>query len=195
MVDKRPNVNSESQKELDKAIAQVDMFNEQVENLTLDSMNKAPKLEHEPQVPKSQSELAKFNDIYLKPHRTIGCQDRFNENYRKEWESAKEYVRFEAQNHEIIGETIDMWTKPFAGIPAEWWKIPTNKPLYAPRYVAEQLSRCNYHILTMGKAKSSGMDEMGNEFVDTIAVQSTKQRLDAIPVRDTKSIFMGAKRF
>jgi hypothetical protein len=191
----RPNLNSESQKELDKATQQIDMFNDQVEQCTLDRMNLAPKMEHEPQDPKSSNQIARLPDLYLKPHRTVGCAEKFNENYRKEWNFSKEYVKFEAENKEIIGETIDMWTKPFAGIPAEWWKIPCNKPLWAPRYVAEQLKRCYYHRLIMGKQTSAGHDSYGNEFLNTIAVDSTVQRLDARPVSDNKSIFMGNTRF
>ena len=186
--------NSESAKELDKLGQQFDMFQESVEKMTLDRMNEAPKLETEPLVKMSSSEIARTEDIYLKPFRSIGSAEKFNENYRSDYNHAKEYVRFQAENKEIIGETIDMWTKPFAGLPAEWWKIPVGKPLWAPRYVAEQISRCRYHRLTMKQPRSSGVDSMA-EYYDTMAVDTTVQRLDAIPVNDRKSIFMGAKSF
>jgi len=32
-----------------------------------------------------------------------------------------------------------MWTKPFPGMPAEEWAIPTNKPINGPRYVPSRL--------------------------------------------------------
>jgi len=31
--------------------------------------------------------------------------------------------------------------KPFPGMPAEEWAIPTNKPINGPRYVAEQIKK------------------------------------------------------
>ena len=46
---KRPKVNSESQKELDRAEVQFKEFNDQVTALTLDRMNEAPEKEVESQ--------------------------------------------------------------------------------------------------------------------------------------------------
>src|SRR6202044_485178 len=97
----------------------------------------------------SQREMANSRDIYLKPKRTLSCKEPFNEKYRDEYNFKKEYVYFTAVNNEIIGETISLWTKPFAGIPAEEWDVPTNKPLWGPRYLAERIKGCTYHRLKM----------------------------------------------
>jgi len=59
----------------------------------------------------------------------------------------KEYVQFIAENKEIIGETIEIWTRPFGGMPAEFWKVPVNKPVWGPRYLAEQIKRCYYLVI------------------------------------------------
>ena len=59
--------NSYAQKELDKAEKEFDKFQENVESMTLDRMNTAPKEESEPQTQLSQKEIAKSKDIYLKP--------------------------------------------------------------------------------------------------------------------------------
>jgi len=191
----KPKVsNSQAQKELDKAEEQFKAFDENVRSLTLDRMNQAPKQESEPETKLSSRELSRKQDIYLKPERSIGSREPFNENYRKEYEFAKEYVQFIAYHKEITGETIDMWTKPFAGMACEWWKVPANKPVWGPRYLAEQIKRCSYHRLTMAQNVSTGADGMGQYF-GSMAVDTTVQRLDAEPVSSRKSIFMGANNF
>jgi|SRR6188508_457533 len=191
MVEKPKPTSSLAEKELDKAEAQFKEFDENVRSLTLDRMNKAPNSDREMQTTMSQNQLAKSTDVYLKPHTSIGSQEKFNENYRKEYEYAKEYVNFIAENKMIIGEIIEMWTKPFPGLPAQFWKIPVNKPIWAPRYVAEQIKRAKYHILSMRDTVTAGADQMGQYF-GTMAVDSTIQRLDAHPIGGSKSIFMGA---
>jgi hypothetical protein len=154
-------------------------------------MNESPVKSSEMQNPLAQSEIAKSKDIYLKPFRSIGSREKFNENYRKEYEYASEYVQFIAENKMIVGEIIEMWTKPFAGCPAQEWKVPVNKPVWAPRYVAEQIKRAKYHILSMRDTVTAGADQMG-QYYGSMAVDSTIQRLDAHPIGGSKSIFMGA---
>ena len=180
-------------KELEKAAKQFDAFDNNIKDMTLDRMNAAPKLETEPQTQISQADRAKMKDIYLKPVTSIGSREKFNENYRKEYEHDKEYVCFEAEHKEIIGETIEMWTKPYAGMPAEYWKVPTNKPLWGPRYLAEQIKRCNYHRFTM-KETVQGADGMG-QYYGSMAVDTTIQRLDARKANTNVSVFMGARNF
>ena len=191
MVERPKPTSSLAEKELDRAEKQFEEFDANVRSLTLDRMNTAPKVDHEMQTTMSQNQLARATDLYLKPHTSIGSQEKFNENYRKEYEYAKEYVNFIAENKMIIGEIIEMWTKPFPGLPAQFWKVPVNKPLWAPRYVAEQIKRAKYHILSMRDTVSAGADQMG-QYYGTMAVDSTVQRLDAHPVGNTRSIFMGA---
>ncbi len=187
--------NSLAATEMDKAEKQLDNFTQQIEEMTLDRMNQAPKLETEQQTKLSQRQIANSKEIYLKPHRTIGCRDKFNENFRASYEFDKEYVHFTAENKEIIGETIDMWTKPFAGIPAEWWKVPVNKPVWGPRYLAEQIKKCSYHRIRMEESKGQiGSDQVGT-YYGQMAVDNTIQRLDALPVSSRKSIFLGASGF
>jgi len=187
---KRARSGSESaSKELERVEGDFKAFDENVQSLTLDRMNEAPKLETQMQTKMSSREMDKTTGTYLKPKRSIMGRDRFNESFRKDWEFAKEYVNFIAENKEIIGETIDMWTRPFGGVPAEEWEIPTNKPVWAPRYVAEQLKRCTYHRLKMEDRPTH--TEGGNTFYGTLAVDNIVQRLDAHPVAARKSIFMG----
>jgi hypothetical protein len=190
---KRPKVNSESQKELDKAEVQFKEFDEQIQTMTLDRMNSAPKHDAEPQTKLSQSEIEKSKEIYLKPKRFISSVEKFNEKFRADYEFAREYVYFTAENKEIIGEDLDLWTKPFPGLSAENWIVPVNKPVWGPRYLAEQIKKAKYHRLTMRDmpTQQSG----GMQFYGAIGVDTTIQRLDAHPVSQRKSFFMGENGF
>jgi len=193
---KKPEVNSSlAEKEIDRVEKQFEAFDKQVKDLTMDNMNQAPKLEQEPQTKLSQKDLEKSKDIYLKPKRTISSKEKFNETYREAYNFAKEYVQFIAEHKELIGEVIEMWTKPFAGMPAEEWVIPTNKPVWAPRYVAEQIRKAQYTRLVMKDNQITGSDSQGNTYYGQMVADSKIQRLDAYPANTKKSIFMNAANF
>lgn len=190
----RPKVNSFGQQELDKAEKQLEKFDEEVKELTLDRMNASPKEEVEPQTKLSQKELDRSKDVYLKPERSIGCRAKFNEDYRKDYEFDKEYVNFIAENKEIMGDMIELWTKPYAGVAAEFWKVPPNKPVWGPRYLAERIKNCTYHRMTMSPSVITGQDGMG-QYYGSMVVDNTINRLDAYPVSQKRSVFMGSRAF
>lgn len=196
MTEGKRSYKTSSEKELDKAQEQFTAFDESVKAMTLDRMNEAPKKELEPQTKLAQSQIDKNNNMYLKPIRTVSCspKDKFNEKFREDYNHAKEYVNFTAENKEVIGEAIDIWTRPFGGMPAEEWKVPTNRPVWGPRYLANQIKNCTYHTLTMQQNTAVGGDYAGN-YYGSMAVQSTVQRLDAHPVSARKQIFMGSNNF
>lgn len=191
MADNKPKVSTSVEKELDKAAAQFEAFDQQVKDLTLDRMNEAPKLETEPQTKMSTREMQSSKDIYLKPHKTIGSREKFNEKFRKDYEFMKTYVPFYAENNEMQGVEIDIWTKPFPGMPAEEWLVPTNKPVWGPRYLAEDIKKRIYHRLKMDENKVTGNNQFGQD-TGHVVVDQTIQRLDAFPVSQKKSIFLGA---
>src|SRR6185503_9745970 len=174
----KPNMNSDSAKELDKVEKQFDDHKENLDQMTLDRMHSAPKREIAPQTEMSQADIAKSKDIYLKPCKTVGCRAKFNERFRESYNYDKEYVQFMAQNNEIIGEDIDLWTKPYAGVPAEEWKVPVNKPVWGPRYLAEQIKRCCYHRFVMQQGTVTNADGLGT-YHGSLTVDTTIQRLDA----------------
>lgn len=194
MADKPIPKTSLAEKELDKVESQFKEFDQQVKDLTQDRMNMAPKEDVEPQTKISQVDKDKMKQVYLKPSRTIGSKEKFNEKFRDLYNFDKEYVYFTAENKEIIGETIDLWSKPYPGCPAEYWNIPTNKPIWAPRYIAERIKGCKYHRLTMQQNIGTGSDGMG-QYYGALAVDTTVQRLDAVPESTRKSIFMGTNSF
>jgi hypothetical protein len=115
----------------------------------------------------------------------------FDEKYRDEYNFSKEYVCFIAEHREIIGEKIEIWTKKFRGIPSEYWEVPSGKPVWGPRYLAERIAACSYNRLkTEDRVIESG--HMGT-ITGAIVVDQKIQRLDAVPANKTRrSIFMGA---
>jgi hypothetical protein len=178
-------------KELNKLQENCDNFEKQCKDLTLDRMNEAPVAEMEPQTKLSSKEIDKSKEIYLKPERHISDPVKFNEAYREDWNFAKEYVNFVAEHKELIGEMIEMWCRPFAGVGATYWKIPTNKPVWAPRYVAEQIRRRRYHRLRMDENRMHSQDGTATYYGSMVA-DTTIPRLTAEPVSSKKSVFMGA---
>lgn len=175
--------------ELEKVQQQLHNFEDEVKSLNLDRMNQAPIQEVEPQTKLSSREIEKSNDIYLTPTRTISVVDKFNEKFREEYNFAKEQVQFIAEHKEIIGESIEIWTRPFGGVPAQFWTVPVNRPVWGPRYLAEQIRKCTYHKLIMSPSVTSA-DSRG-QYYGGIAVEKTVARLTAEPVSTRKSIFMG----
>lgn len=146
-------------------------------------MNAAPKLETEPQTKLSSKEIEKSDAPYIKPVRSINSKEPFNEKYRDLHKQAWEYIKCIVENNEILGEAVECWTKRFPGDPAHFWKIPVNKPVYIPRLLAEQLSQCRYHRLSMeaSNAQVTGSDQMGT-YIGNMVVDHTKQRIDCRPV-------------
>ena len=188
---KKPKI---QETEMEKLDAQFQEFDKNVKELTQDRMNEAPKLEMEPQTKLSSQEIEDSKKIYLKPAKAISCKQKFNEKFRESYNFDKEYVQFIAENKEIIGEAIEIWTRPYGGMPAEFWVVPTNKPVWGPRYLAEQIKKCYYHRLSMNDSKIVASDGMGT-YTGQIVVDNTIQRLEASPVSTRKSIFMGANSF
>lgn len=182
-------------KMLDTAQKQAEVFEQQVKDLTLDRMNEAPLQEQEPQTKLSSKEIDRSKATYLKPERIISDRQKFNEEFQKDWEFAREYVHFIAEHKELIGEVIECWTHPFGGKGGEFWRVPTGKPVWGPRYLAEQLRRRKYHRLVMEETSTPG-NQIGSDgsasYYGKIVVDTTIQRLTAEPVTDRRSVFMGA---
>lgn len=195
MAEKPKAKNSAAEKELDRVQEQFDAFDENVKELTLDRMRAAPLEEVEPQTKLSQKEIERSKDIYLKPVRTYPSKEKFNERFREEYNFAKEYVQFIAENKEIIGESIELTTKPFPGCPAEDWRVPVNKPVWGPRYLAERIRGCEYSRLEMDDHAITGGIEKTVAWQGKMVVDRKLARLTANPVSNRKSIFMGANSF
>jgi hypothetical protein len=191
----RPESTSMTMEEdLNKLESQFNEFDDQVKKLTLDRMNEAPKRQHEPENQLSQKQISESKDIYLKPNRIQFSKEKFNERFRSDWEFQKEYVYFTAYNNESKG-LIEMWTKPFPGVPCEEWLVPTNKPLWAPRYVAEQIKKASYHKLIIDENQATGTQNSVGYDTGRVVVDEVVQRLDAVPATKKRSIFLSSTGF
>lgn len=182
-----------AQSELDKVEKQLDTFQENVDNLIADRSMSAPREEVEQQTKLSSKEIANSKEIYLKPIKRIGSREKFNEKFRASFDYDKEFVRVIAEHKELIGESIECWTKPYAGMPAENWIVPTNKPVWMPRYLAEQLKRKYYHRLVM-KNTETGSDGMA-QYYGSMAADTTIARLDCIKAPEKTTLFLGNRHF
>lgn len=191
---------SVAEQQLNAAAASFDNFQQSISDLTHDRLNETKREETEgPRV--SQREIQKAPEVHLRPKREIyamnpktGEGQKFNEKFRADYEHAKQEVNFMAENKEIGGEDITIWTRPFGGMPAEEWIVPVNKPVWGPRYLAEQIKRKYYHRLVMKESVITGSDHRGQYF-GSLAADTTIQRLDCHPVSQRRSLFMGASGF
>lgn len=181
--------NSRSQDELQKASEKIEAFEaEMKETLSQRDFSKEP--EHEPITKMSQREMQGAKDLYLKPSRSIyGRGERFNEKFREDYEFDKQYVKFVADHREIIGETIEIWTKKYPGTAAEFWEVPSGKPVWGPRYLAEQIKKCNYRRLKMNESTNIGSDHIGS-YTGQLIVDQVVARLEATPVSSGRSVFV-----
>lgn len=183
----RPNIKSESQKELDKVEAQFDQFEKQLMALNNMPMGNAEATEQQTKI--STREANTSDAPYLKPIRTIGPgvnpktgeKEGFNEKFRSQYEYAKQYIRVIAENNEIVGETIECWTKPFPGINLEFWRVPSNKPVMIPRYLASQLATRQYIRYSMEEPRMRGTED-GHQFYSGMIGRDVRKRLDCRPV-------------
>lgn len=171
---RKPKVNSKGNQELQKADEHFTKFEEQVKSLTHDEVSKAPTQETEPQTKLSNREIDKSDASYIKPVRAIFSKEKFNENFRKERDEGWKYVKCIVENNEIIGERIEKWTKRWPGEPAHFWQIPVNKPIYLPKFLAEELQNCCYHRLVMEESQQNVEGSLTHSLVS----KETRHRLD-----------------
>lgn len=191
---KKPRVNSEGERELIKVEEQFKDFDNQVKSFSMDS-NQLPLKETENQTKLSSKDIEKSKGIYLKPSKSVGPgpKENFNEKFRDDYNFRKEIVNFIAEN-DIIGETIELWTKPFPGMNCEFWQVPVNIPVWGPRHLAERIADCNYRVLEM-KEEMATQNTAGGQFYGKVVAKSMVSRLKAYPVSERKSIFMGEGGF
>lgn len=184
-----PEVNAEGKKELENVTVQFDLFEKQMRAL---SESSSPIVETEQQTKLSSREVNSMDAPVIKPFRTIGSKEKFNENFRAQYDYAKQYVKAIAENNEIKGETIELWTKPFPGVPAEFWKVPVNKPVMIPRYLASQLNTRIYNQYIQEDKNYKTGTEGGHQFYTGIVSKQTVHRLDCRPAANAMySMFTG----
>jgi hypothetical protein len=191
-MDKRPRVNSEGQKKLEEVQAQLDHV---VENArAVDSVEQReflPRREREEQTKLSSAEQRK-NIIVLKPIKTLfAVGQKFDENFREDYNYDKQYVDFIYEHNEEKGSTLEIWTRPYPGVPAEFWLVPANKPVSGPRYLKNQIDNMTYITRKYVEQKSVGSDYAG-QYVGALEVQNVEERASTKEVSKKVKIFMGS---
>lgn len=194
MAEKPKATSSLAEKELDKAEKQFEAFDKEVKSMTLDRMNQAPRLETDISDKRSQNDIASSNMLYLKPKRTVPSREKFNEDYRGEYERAKERVEFTAENKEVQGESLEFWTKPFPGMPAEEWVVPVGVSVNAPAYVKRRIDECYYHRFSMNQGMSTGTSREG-QFFGAMVVDNVINRLETHEVKKNPRVYMGSRSY
>ena len=178
---------------LDEAEKNLQTFENDIKSTVADrAEGKSPEMEAQTKL--SSKEISNSKDVYLKPIKTIRGRDKPNSKFDHQRAFDQEMVHFIAENKELIGESIDIWTKPHAGIPAEEWLVPVNKPVWGPRYLAEQIKRKYYHRLIMKENDIVSQDGMGT-YSGRMVSDTTIARLDAHKVTENKSFFTGKSSF
>lgn len=161
---KEPNITPKAKNALDNLNEQISSITQEVATKSIDDLNKAPLEEKEMQLKMSGRQMEKAEALYIKPIRSINSKEAFNEKFRPQWEEDWKYVKCIVENYEVIGESVEFWTKKYPGDAAHFWRIPVNKPLFAPRLVAKQLGNCRYHRFSMEDTvtESQSSRSMGN---------------------------------
>lgn len=187
----KPNVSSpEAQKELDRVEQQFEKQEQDLKNVM--SERPTASSENYPEHRISQKEIEKSSDVYLKPKRSIPSREKFNERFRESYNRDKEYVHYTVQHEEIKGETVELWTKPYPGLPAEEWAIPSGKPVWIPRYVAKKLEEgCVYHRLRTEDRPTKS--EGGMTYYGSMVVDDLIYRISARPVPTHRVIPVGSR--
>lgn len=182
----KPKVNSEGQKELDKAQENFDNFSEQVKSFN--SFDPSASVEDKDEQTKiSRKEAKQVDAPYLKPVRSVNrtnydkSKTYFDEKHRSLRDRDWEYVKCIVENYEIIGEAVEVWTGKWGCDPTHYWRVPVNKPVWIPRHLAEQLAKCQYHRLVMDDSTIREQSYIG-AITGGIVVDVVKQRIDARPV-------------
>jgi len=188
----KPKVNNAGEEELKKMGEKFDSFQEEVKSLSYNNGLSIPVKEQEQQTKMSNREILRAPEIFLKPKKSIGSPQRFNESFRSMWNFQKEFVRFIAENIEAKGEPIsDIWTRPFGGVDAELWDVPVNKPVWGPRYLAEQIKRKSYTRLKMdadADARNYVNSDSNAQYYGRVVHDTRVQRLDAMPAPETVTV-------
>lgn len=184
----QPVLTGDAATEMQKLENQLEEQKQHLKELAERPVNeRKPVEETEPQTKLSQQQLRNSKDVWLKPEKSLNINVPFNEKFRDAYNYDKEYVRFIAEHKEIIGESIEIWTKKYPGVPAEFWVVPVNKPVWGPRYLAEQISKQSYTIYSMDDTQETTRDGLGTYYGHMVASKQVP-RLTAEPVREISTV-------
>lgn len=174
----RPRLNSKAEQELDKVEEQLDAFNDKVKELSAEPAKLEAK-EVEPQVKFSNREINKDAKVIM-PAKTIGRRDKFNEDFRSEFNEMKQRINCIVEHIEQPGALVESWTGPWGGYQCEFWQVPVNTPVNIPKYLAKRLAACNWNILSMDEGQIRESTNEG-KFYGAPVYKDVRRRIDCRP--------------
>lgn len=198
-----PKVNYEGQKELAKVDEAFEKVTEAI--ASCDSLDpKVPVEQVDPYTKLSKRQMALADAQYVTPVKIVNrveggkhnAKNYFNEAHRPLYKKDWEWIKVVIENKESIGHPVEKWTAEWGCDPAMFWIIPTNRPVYIPRFVARSIKKCRYIQRTMESDETkmissdnsrdiptegavSGPCLPGAEFYGTFKSAQYRQRLDA----------------
>lgn len=164
-----------------KGLENLEKTTEEMKNLTVDEINKAPLTEVEPQTKMSKEEVEHYDAPVIKPTRSFPAHSKPSSKEKKERERGWELVKCIAENVEIYGEKIEFWLNKYLGDPTHFWEIPVNKPIYLPRFVAEHLATRTYHRFKMVDRSGRSFMEGSSSGEESLVVRETLARVTCKP--------------
>lgn len=191
MSERRPRVDTQGQAQLTAVEENLNATIAQAKEVNpIEARHFAPKLEREEQTKLSSQELRK-NIMVLKPVKVLfAVGQKFDEKFRDSYNYDKEYVDFVYEHQEEKGAPLEMWTKPYPGVPAEMWIIPANKSVSAPRYVQKQIDQMNYITRKYVDKAQVGSDFAGS-YHGALEVENVVDRATTREVSKKVNVFMG----
>ena len=185
-----PETNYEKLKEVKKLEEKFQEQSEAISKINRAEL-KAPLEEKEQQTKISQKEARKYDAPFIKPVRSIGCnaKEKPLESLEPMRKRAWEYVKCVVENYETIGEPVECWTKRFAGDNYDFWIVPVNTPIYIPRLLADQLSKCKYHRIIMKAQEGSEGRHTETAGVADIGIIEVKNEVQRISCKEVGSGF------
>jgi hypothetical protein len=156
-------------------------FSKELSKLNIDATSSLKTEETENQTKLSKREIKREQLPKITYIKSIASQEKFNERFRDEWKYAWEYVSCIVENKEVPGEQVEFWMKDYPGEDATFWRVPVNKPILLPRFVAQHLSARAYAQLSMDPGETREIGDGVQQYGFPV-YKSMKKRIDCIPV-------------
>ena len=163
-------------KKEEKIIKDVAKISEDMNLLTIDKIEDTPDKEPEIQTKLTHREMADELGVrYIEPKRKLGILGELPSNLEKQRARDWEYVKGIYENIDCIGEAVEFWYVLYPGDPDCLWSIPSNVPVFVPRFIAKHLEDVQKYHRFDYKNKNSAALQHG-EFEDTFESVETVYR-------------------
>lgn len=144
-------------KDLENIAKKTAELTEEMSQLTVDKINEiAPEPTLDELKLTAKQKASDEGVIFVEPKRKFKGLGKLPEKLKREHARAWEYVKGIYENYVVNNEPVRFWHNgDFPGDPDCLWEIPSNKPVYVPRFIAKHLEECQkYHQFTSIAATS-----------------------------------------